>query len=365
MVKTLGNNIVNAFTGGNPVKAIYTYGEKVWPITTERSYYISWTPSNISGTFSMFGQTYNLEDYSGYYSWMGDINSAKITSNAFKGISLTSIKTNVEIIEDNAFENCTSLSRIYASNILYISNNAFRSCGLLSINFPVCSYIGEYAFAYCKSLSKANLPKVLCVSKQAFYSGKSLSILLPKCSVIGNRAFETLNIGGRNLYISCPVCERYETHCFNNAKLTSADKMDFTSCKYIGDFAFGSCAIGLYKSYPVFEFPNCSYIGVGAFDDCGFKYIKLSNVKYIGGYAFKYTVDNWEPGYELRNRVISIYTDSVCSLGNSEAFVAYRLSTSTWIPGTQEVNVPSSLLSSYKSANIWSEISDIIKSIPS
>ena len=100
MIKTLGNNIVNAFTGGNPVKAIYTYGEKVWPITTERSYYISWTPSNISGTFSMFGQTYNLEDYSGYYSWMGDINSAKITSNAFKGISLTSIKTNVEIIED-------------------------------------------------------------------------------------------------------------------------------------------------------------------------------------------------------------------------------------------------------------------------
>lgn len=359
MIKTLGNNIVNAFTGGNPVKAIYTYGEKVWPITTERSYYISWTPSNISGTFSMFGQTYNLEDYSGYYSWMGDSNSARITSNAFKSISLTSIKTNVEIIENNAFENCTSLSRISASNILYISNNAFRSCGLLSINFPVCSYIGEYAFAYCKSLSKANLPKVLCVSKQAFYSGKSLSILLPKCSVIGNRAFE--NLGGRNLYISCPVCERYETQCFNNAHLTSADKMDFTSCKYIGDFAFGSGAIGLYTSYPVFEFPNCSYIGGGAFENCGFKYIKLSNVKYIGGFAFEYIVDDWKTG----KRVISIYTDSVCSLGNSYAFAVFRPSTSNYIFDAQDVNVPYSLLSSYKSANIWSEISDIIKSIPS
>ena len=31
MVEIFGNNIVSAFTGGNPVKAIYTYGDKVWP----------------------------------------------------------------------------------------------------------------------------------------------------------------------------------------------------------------------------------------------------------------------------------------------------------------------------------------------
>lgn len=32
MVNVFGNNIVNAFTGGNPVKAIYSNGVKVWPI---------------------------------------------------------------------------------------------------------------------------------------------------------------------------------------------------------------------------------------------------------------------------------------------------------------------------------------------
>ena len=30
MIKVLGNNIVNAFTGGNPVNAIYSYGQLVW-----------------------------------------------------------------------------------------------------------------------------------------------------------------------------------------------------------------------------------------------------------------------------------------------------------------------------------------------
>lgn len=31
MVDIFGNNIVSAFTGGNSVKAIYSYGDKVWP----------------------------------------------------------------------------------------------------------------------------------------------------------------------------------------------------------------------------------------------------------------------------------------------------------------------------------------------
>lgn len=39
MIKTLGNNIVNAFTGGNPVKAIYAYGEKVWPNNNDYIFY--------------------------------------------------------------------------------------------------------------------------------------------------------------------------------------------------------------------------------------------------------------------------------------------------------------------------------------
>lgn len=344
----------------------YQGSELVWERPTN-SYYISWTPSDLSGTFSMFGQTYNLEDYSGYFSWMGDNNSAKITSSAFQGISLQTIETNVEIIENNAFANCTSLLRISASNILYISNSAFRSCSLLRrIDFPVCSYIGRYTFANCTSLSQANLPEVLYIDNSAFATGKSLSILLPKCSVIGQYAFYTIGMPTgvtRQLYISCPVCESYGNYCFHSVNLISADQMDFTSCRYIGMGAFQD-AISNNRSYPVYEFPNCSYIGDYAFKDCGFKYIKLSNVQYIGDWAFEYTVDNWEPGYELLGRVISIYTDSVCSLGGSYAFAAFRLSTRTFFWGAQTVKVPYSLLSSYKSANVWSDHSNIIVSIP-
>ena len=53
MIKTLGNNIVSAFTGGNPVKAIYAYGQLVWPVTIESSYYIQWQPTSLSSDETM------------------------------------------------------------------------------------------------------------------------------------------------------------------------------------------------------------------------------------------------------------------------------------------------------------------------
>ena len=41
MIKVLGNNIVNAFTGGNPVNAIYSYGQLVWERNTTKIIYTS------------------------------------------------------------------------------------------------------------------------------------------------------------------------------------------------------------------------------------------------------------------------------------------------------------------------------------
>ena len=82
MIKTLGNNIVNAFTGGNPVKAIYTYGEKVWPVGGP--YYIKWTPSTAEGQFNIDGTTPNLSTFRGLCYWStGIINSRAFEFNDY------------------------------------------------------------------------------------------------------------------------------------------------------------------------------------------------------------------------------------------------------------------------------------------
>ena len=135
MIKTLGNNIVNAFTGGNPVKAIYTYGEKVWPTSGPEptEYYIKWTPSDAKGTFSIGGHKYHLENYSGYFTDFGGI----ITPSAFA--ELTSLST----IETNAYS---------------IGFKAFYGCYLNSVSLSNCTYIGENAFGY-NTISYAFMPK--------------------------------------------------------------------------------------------------------------------------------------------------------------------------------------------------------------
>ena len=46
MIKVLGNNIVSAFTGGNPVKEIYAYGEKVWPSSSSNNNVIYYTSTD-------------------------------------------------------------------------------------------------------------------------------------------------------------------------------------------------------------------------------------------------------------------------------------------------------------------------------
>lgn len=189
MIKTLGNNIVNAFTGGNPVKAIYTYGEKVWPISGPEptGYYIKWTPSTAEGQFNIDGTTYDLSAFSGLYYWSTGI----INENAFNNNStIQSIETNAKKIGYSAFESCTSLTQVNLPMCEYIGIYAFKVCTSLSqVILPVCSYIDYGAFMACYSLTNINLPVCSYIESQAFAHCDSLSqIDLPMCSYLGNWA---------------------------------------------------------------------------------------------------------------------------------------------------------------------------------
>ena len=243
----------------------YKGSELVWELPSGL-YYVSWTPSSLSGSFSLFGQTYNMQDYMGYYYWK---ESGVITLSAFQSTGIKTISTNVSGIGNSAFESCISLSQV---------------------SLPMCSYIGSYAFLYCRSLSQVSLPMCSYIGSYAFQSCGSLKqVSLPMCSYIGEAAFN---------------------------ECRSLSQVSLPMCSYIGEAVFNEC-----KSLSQISIPMCSYIGSYAFRSCGsLKQVSLPKCSYIGNYAFLFC-------YELNT--ITIGYSGICSLNNISAFEYTQITSST------------------------------------
>ena len=258
MIKTLGNNIVNAFTGGNPVKAIYTYGQLVWPTSpVPTGYYIKWTPSSAEGQFNIDGTTYDLSAFSGLYYWStGIINSGAFKNNKY----IQSIETNATSIGSYAFQSCRSLSQASLSMCKYVANSAFQLTSLLQLSLPVCSYIGNIAFRNCRSLSQVNLPMCKFIGNSAFHLCTSLSQLsLPVCSYIGSNAFDDC----RSLsQVSLPMCESIGYMAFLSC--WSLAQASLPVCSYIGEYAFGDCSS--LSRITIGYSGVCSLDGISVFD---------------------------------------------------------------------------------------------------
>ena len=214
----------------------YKGSELVWELPSGL-YYVSWTPSSLSGSFSLFGQTYNMRDYMGYYYWK---ESGVITSSAFKSTGIKTISTNVSGIGNSAFESCISLSQVSLPKCSYIGNYAFNECRSLSqVSLPMCSYIGEAAFDECKSLSQISIPMCSYIGSYAFRSCGSLKqVSLPKCSYIGNYAFlfcyelNTITIGYSG------ICSLNNISAFEYTQITSST----------GDIYVPASLVNAYKS---------------------------------------------------------------------------------------------------------------------
>ena len=201
MIKTLGNNIINAFTGGNPVKAIYTYGEKVWPISGPEptEYYIKWTPSDVSGIFTIGGESRFLQSYNGYYN--GPFSSRNVAESgvgvpyyyidkgAFASTSILTIDTNIRYVSSGAFQGCSSLQTVRMPG-RYVLNGAFRDCTKLqTISLSELKNLHPFTFEGCTKLKYVYLPNVTVIGPDygAFsYCVNLLSVSLPKCKIIDN-----------------------------------------------------------------------------------------------------------------------------------------------------------------------------------
>ena len=312
MIKTLGNNIVSAFTGGKPVKAIYAYGQLVWPITIESSYYIKWTPSSAEGQFNIDGTIYDLSTFSGLYYWStGIINSSAFQNN----YSIQSIETNATSIGFRAFMSCSSLSQV---------------------SLPMCSYIGSTAFYSCSSLSQVSLPMCRYIETDAFWKCPLLQVSLPVCSYIGGGAFYKCPLS----QVSLPVCSYIGGGAFGYC--SSLSQVNLPMCISVWGTAFEYCT-----SLTQVSLPMCELIGARAFEYCReLSQVNLPICSYIDAAVFRYC--------SSLSRITIGYS-SVCSLYSTNVFDDTQITSSTG-----SIYVPVSLVSAYKSAPNWSVYSNII-----
>ena len=192
----------------------YKGSELVWELPSGL-YYVSWTPSSLSGSFSLFGQTYNMQDYMGYYYWK---ESGVITSSAFQSTGIKTISTNVSGIGNIAFGSCISLSQVSLPMCNYIGEAAFNECKSLSqISIPMCSYIGSYAFRSCGSLKQVSLPKCSYIGNYAFlfcYELNTITIGYSGiCSLNNISAFEYTQITSStgDIYVPASLVNAYKS----------------------------------------------------------------------------------------------------------------------------------------------------------
>ena len=193
MIKTLGNNIVNAFTGGNPVKAIYSYGQLVWEksISNNKIYYTSSdgqivTPDIGTGEESKgFGANIVSNTYSGgrgVIVFDGPV--TKIGYTAFSRCNTLQtivIPDSVTSIGSYAFSYCTSLTTItIPDSVTSIGSSAFFSCeSLTSITIPnSVTRIDTTTFENCRSLTTITIPdSVTSIGQAAFHHCTSLTTI--------------------------------------------------------------------------------------------------------------------------------------------------------------------------------------------
>ena len=416
-VRTFCDDIIKVYTHCDSVMSIYTYGELVWPTgpVPPGQWYVSWQPSNISGSFTMFGQTYRLEDYSGLYTWEGPASTSGMIGGSFRESSMygegykTYMETNVLSIGNAAFQANYHLESISCSRCRHIGENAFRTCySLQYVSLPRCLDIDIRAFMYCSSISYVSLPVVKTISYGAFEECSNLhSLYAPRCEYISQHAFDGADLysvdlpmcsciendvfwGNHNLsYVSLPVCTRIDGSAFAYCSAltsvylpvcsepmaafvgcTSLESIDlpactstvetFRDCTSLSQVSLPLCE---YVGYDTFrncehlsrvELPKCKSMSYGVFAGCSaLSYIDLGECSYITELG-----PSWHSRFKGAfqdcvnlTTVILRGSSTICSIGSS--YASYVFENTPIQSGTGSIYVPSSLVSSYKNATNW------------
>lgn len=181
MVKTFGNDIINAYTGGVQVKEIYSFGVKVWPVSTPG-------PANNEIWYtSSDGNVITPDNISSF--------GASIVSNTYSdGKGVITFNGTVTRIGDCAFQSKTTLTSItFPATVTQLGELAFDGCdGLTSppLTDSITS-VGNFVFSFCFGFSSVELPASLTVIPLGMFLGGSMNNVTVPSTVteIGAQAF--------------------------------------------------------------------------------------------------------------------------------------------------------------------------------
>ena len=252
-----------------------------------------------------------------------------------QSLTRINIPDSMTSIGDNAFRNCESLTSInLPDSVTSIGKSAFAWCkSLTSINIPdSVTSIGDRAFSFCESLTCINIPdRVTSIGDHAFRNCESLtSINLPdSVTSIGKSAFAWCS-SLTHINIPDTVTSIGDSAFFKCESLTSINIPDCVTS--IGDSAFFEC-----ESLTSINIPDCvTSIGELAFRECkSLTSINIpGSVKSIGKSAFA----------ECKSLSSINIPDSVTSIGDS-AF--------DWCSSLTHINIPDTVTSIGKSAFYW------------
>lgn len=207
------------------------------------------------------------------------------------------------------------------SHIQKISDNAFIYASMTTISFPNVTTILYSAFNWCENLTTVNFPKASMVYTSAFYACQNLvNVNMPELTSINGTAFlwctKISNLSFPKLSVIAGISAF--GHCHNLQSVYFPLLSSIT-----GSYTFAYCS-----SLSTVSFPKLSILGSMAFYSCS----NLSSIY-------------------LMNSV-------VCSLAASDAFHGTIISTANG-----KIYVPTSLVTSYKTADQWSYFSTKIVGI--
>lgn len=261
-------------------------------------------PSTVKNDSKIYGVTFiddnAFENHSSLTSIIIPNSVTSIGSSAFTGCSgLTSITIGNGVISigSSAFTGCSSLTSItIPDRVAYIGDNAFYDCSALtSINIPDgVTSIGSGVFYNCSALTSILIPSnVTLIGNQAFYGCSGLiSIIIPNgVTFIGNQAF---------------------SDCLHLISIAIPNNVTF-----IGDNAFYGCSALTSVTIP----NSVTHIGDQAFYNCKFYSSGVEITSLIASNLAGYTYS----GSNCENLVRGVTPVTVSFMSGEETILLYEV----------------------------------------
>lgn len=272
-------------------------------------------------------------------------------------LTKVNINNNIESIEENAFERCSSLTNVKVSNksnLKSIQAYAFKNCGsLVELYLPASlSYIGSYAFENCTSYKGGDYqtykdPETSEI-KQKYY------LSIPK-SLTSIEAYCFTNSGIEEVRIQDPLSELEEISSnsfYKCSNLTSVNISSASKLNSIGSCAFKDCNINHLSLSN-----NIEYIEDEAFSNCNISYItlpeKLSSLGNECFYTYAETLTVYIPS--------SLKTPPVFKLNENVNIVSNPFGDPNNVTGLTIYSTDFNLTNKYKSDVFWEKYKEFIE----